>query len=284
MNRFIVGDCEKHLGNLAKESIDLVLTSPPYFNARPEYQTYKSYEAYLSTMQGVIFKLHRVLKEGRIIVFNASSVIVARRTRNESSTRLNLPADLHHLFDRSKFEFIEEIVWEKPEGAGCGRGRRFSVDRHPLQYKTVPVTERLLVYRKRSPKLIDAVIRANRYAHKSRIQGEYERTDVWRISPAKNKVHPAVFPLQLAENVIRYYSFVNDVVLDPFAGVGTVGLAAAKHHRNYYLIEQKQEYAAEFERLLREMNRSLICSKDILRATSQQSCFTGFGRRLRLTA
>ena len=78
----------------------------------------------------------------------------------------------------------------------------------------------------------------------SRIGEEYERTNIWRIQPAYDKRHPAIFPAELAERVITYYSFKGDVVLDPFAGIGTVGKAAARLGRRFALIEQNPEYVS----------------------------------------
>jgi DNA modification methylase len=76
---------------------------------------------------------------------------------------LAVPFDVHRLFIEEGYDFIDDIIWVKPEGAGwaTGRGRRFAADRNPLQYKPVPVTEYILVYRKRTPKLIDWNIRAH---------------------------------------------------------------------------------------------------------------------------
>jgi DNA modification methylase len=70
---------------------------------------------------------------------------------------------MHRLFIEEGYDFIDDIIWEKPEGAGwaTGRGRRFAADRNPLQYKPVPVTEYVLVYRKRTDKLIDWNIRTH---------------------------------------------------------------------------------------------------------------------------
>jgi len=154
---------------------------------------------------------------------------------------------VHRLFIEEGFDFVDDILWEKPEGAGwaTGRGRRFAADRNPLQYKPVPVTEYVLVYRKRTPKLIDWNIRAHpkpELVRASRIGDDYERTNVWRIKPAHDKRHPAIFPVELAEKVITYYSFKGDVVLDPFAGIGTVGEAAVKLKRRFVLIEQDPKY------------------------------------------
>ncbi|HEY73458.1 MAG: site-specific DNA-methyltransferase [Chloroflexi bacterium] len=249
-NTIACGDAEDILQQLPEESIDLVFTSPPYYNARPEYTEYITYEEYLLKIRKVIQLCHRVLNEGRFFVMNVSPVLIRRASRNESSKRIAVPFDIHRLFIEEGFDFIDDIIWEKPEGAGwaTGRGRRFAADRNPLQYKAVPVTEYVLVYRKRTDRLIDWNIRAHpkqELVQASRIADGYETTNIWRIKPAHDKKHPAVFPEELATKVIAYYSFVDDVVLDPFAGVGTVGQVATKLDRRFVLIEINPEYARE---------------------------------------
>jgi len=68
-----------------------------------------------------------------------------------------------------------------------------------------------------------------------------------------------VFPLELAEKVITYYTFKNDVVLDPFAGVGTVGQAAVKLGRRFVLIENEREYVDVIRREIPEwMGRAAL--------------------------
>jgi DNA modification methylase len=248
-NTIAMGDCEEALRDLPAESIDLVFTSPPYYNARPEYTDFAAYEEYLLKLRRVISGAHRVLAEGRFFVINISPVLIRRANRNEASKRIAVPFDAHRLFIEEGYDFIDDIIWEKPEGAGwaTGRGRRFAADRNPLQYKPVPVTEYILVYRKQTDKLIDWNIRAHsnpEMVKASRIKDDYERTNIWRIKPAYDKRHPAIFPAELAEKVIAYYSFKEDVVLDPFAGIGTVGKAAVKLGRRFVLIEQNPAYVA----------------------------------------
>lgn len=246
-NTIAQGDCEEILQDLPAESIDLVFTSPPYYNARPEYTDYITYEEYLLKIRKVIKQTHRVLAEGRFFVMNVAPVLIRRSNRNEASKRIAVPFDIHHLFIEEGYDFIDDIIWEKPEGAGwaTGRGRRFAADRNPLQYKPVPVTEYLLVYRKHTSRLIDWNIRAHpkpELVEMSHIKDNYETTNIWRLTPANDKRHPAIFPIGLAERVITYYSFLEDVVLDPFAGIGTVGKAATKLGRRFILIEQNSEY------------------------------------------
>lgn len=246
-NIVALGDSEEILQDLPANSVNLVFTSPPYFNARPEYNDYIDYEEYLLKIRKIIRQVHRVLSDGCFFVMNVSPILIRRSNRNKASKRIAVPFDMHRLFIEEEFDFIDDIIWEKPAGAGwaTGRGRRFAADRNPLQYKPVPVTEYLLVYRKRTDKLIDWNIRAHpnpELVKKSKISDDYEKTNIWRITPTYDKRHPAIFPLELAEKVISYYSFKEDIVLDPFAGIGTTGKAAVKSGRRFVLIEKERKY------------------------------------------
>jgi DNA modification methylase len=254
-NTVLAGDSELTLRDLPDGSVDLVFTSPPYFNARPDSGDFVDYRAYLDKMRRVFRQCTRVLAEGRFLIVNTAPVLLRRSSRSQSSRRLAVPFDLHAILVEEGLDFVDDIVWEKPEGAGwaTGRGRRFAADRSPLQYKAVPVTEYVLVYRNHTDRLIDWNIRSHHdpdAVARSRISGEYERTNVWRLAPASRRDHPAVFPASLAERVIRYWSFEGDVVLDPFAGIGTVGMAAARLGRRFVLSEVEERYLAVIRREL----------------------------------
>lgn len=257
-NTLIQGDAEITLAELPAESIDLVFTSPPYFNARPDYTEYAAYEEYLSKMRRIIQQCHRLLSEGRFFAINVSAVLVRRVSRSESSKRIAVPFDLHRIFIEEGFDFIDDIIWEKPSGAGwaTGRGRRFAADRTPLQYKAVPVTEYILVYRKKTDKLIDWNIRNHHdqdAVKRSKVGDGYEQTNIWRLPPTHSKEHPAIFPAALVERVIRYYSFEEDVVLDPFAGSGTLGRVAYQLNRKFVLSEMVPNYIDVIKRDLQKL-------------------------------
>lgn len=257
-NTIIQGDAELTLAELPAESIDLIFTSPPYFNARPDYTEYAAYEEYLSKMRRIIQQSHRLLSEGRFFAINVSAVLVRRASRSESSKRIAVPFDLHRIFIEEGFDFIDDIIWEKPSGAGwaTGRGRRFAADRTPLQYKAVPVTEYILVYRKHTDKLIDWNIRSHHDQEavaRSKVADGYEQTNVWKLPPAHSKDHPAIFPAALVERVIKYYSFEGDVVLDPFAGSGTLGRVAYQLKRKFVLSEMEPSYIEIIKRDLQKL-------------------------------
>jgi len=246
-NKIILGDCIQVLEEYPPDTTQLIITSPPYYNAKPEYSEYVDYQEYLDFLRRVFIRCHSVLSEGRFFVINVSPVLIKRSSRNTSSKRIPIPFDIHQIMKSIGFDFIDDIIWVKPEGAGwnVGRGRRFRADRQPLQYKPVTVTEYVLVYRKQTEKLIDWNIRKH-YSKKdveaSKILGDYDVTNVWRIPPNTSKVHPATFPEELVRRIIRYYSFVNDMVLDPFAGTGTVGHAAYSMDRRFMLIDNMPVY------------------------------------------
>ncbi|MBR1691250.1 MAG: site-specific DNA-methyltransferase [Lachnospiraceae bacterium] len=257
-NKVILGDSIKVLENFPPDTAQLVITSPPYFNAKTEYSEYVDYQEYLDFLRKVIVRCHTILSEGRFFVINVSPVLIKRTSRNTSSKRIPIPFDVHKIMDSVGFDFIDDIIWEKPEGAGwnVGRGRRFKADRQPLQYKPVTVTEYVLVYRKRTDKLIDWNIR-NHYDHslveESKILGDYDVTNIWKIKPGINKNHPAVFPDELVRKVIRYYSFKDDMVLDPFGGSGTVGRIAYEMERRFMLIDREPTYYNLMKEVLSEL-------------------------------
>jgi len=212
-NTIAQGDSEELLQELPAGSVNLIFTSPPYYNARPEYTDYVTYEEYLLKIRKIIQNARRVLAEGCFFVMNVSPVLVRRASRSEASRRIAVPFDMHRLFTEEGYDFIDDIIWEKPEGAGwaTGRGRRFAADRNPLQYKPVPVTEYILVYRKHTDKLIDWNIRAHpekETVEASKVGDGYDRTNIWRITPAHDQRHPAIFPVELAEKVIRYSDYL----------------------------------------------------------------------------
>ena len=259
-NKAILGDCRSVLSEFPPDSAQLIFTSPPYFNAKPECAEYVDYPTYLEFLGEVFAACHAVLSEGRFLVVNVSPVLVRRTSRSTASKRLPIPFDLQPILDRIGFEFIDDIIWRKPEGAGwhLGRGRRFAADRQPLQYKPVTVTEYVLVYRKKTDRLIDWNLRNHpdrSDIEHSLILGEYDRTNVWDITPSNHSAHPAVFPDELVNRVVRYYSFKGDSVLDPFAGTGTVGRVAAAMGRRFILVEKRPDY---FETMRRELQSLIV--------------------------
>lgn len=242
-NLAVHGDVLQILKNVPEESVHLTFTSPPYYNAR-DYSIYESYEEYLEFLSSVFNEVHRITKEGRFFILNTSPIIIPRVGRKYSSIRYPIPYDIHTKIINNGWEFIDDIVWVKNEASVINRNGGFFQYRKPLSYKPNARTESVMVYRKKTNKLIDWNI--DQYPEKiieeSKIKGKYESSNVWEIDPSSDKNHSAVFPEELCNRIISFYSFIGDLIFDPFGGRGTVGKTAQKLKRNYFLTEIDEKY------------------------------------------
>ncbi|MCY4232980.1 MAG: DNA methyltransferase [Bacteroidetes bacterium] len=260
-NVLIEGDVSKIIRCIPDDSIHLTFTSPPYYNAR-DYSIYSSYTEYLNFLETVFLQLHRVTKEGRFFVLNTSPVIIPRVGRKYSSRRYAVPFDLHARLAQMGWDFIDDIIWAKPEKSAKNRISNFNQKRKPLTYKANSCTEYVMVYRKKSGRLIDWNLRQydTDVLRASLVDDHFERSNIWQIPPKSSKLHTAIFPEQLCSQVIKLYSFVGDLIFDPFAGSGTLGLVAKQLQRNYLLTELCKEYADVIENRLGlpEINSSVF--------------------------
>lgn len=242
-NVVVNADVLEALKSVPDESVHLTFTSPPYYNAR-DYSIYPSYQAYLEFLEKVFIETHRITKEGRFLIVNTSPIIIPRVSRSHSSKRYGIPFDLHPYLVKNGWEFIDDIVWLKPEASVKNRVGGFMQHRKPLGYKPNSVTEYLMVYRKSTEKLLDWNIRSYDYktVEESKVADGYETTNVWKIDPCFDKVHSAIFPVELCKRVIQYYSYKGDLVFDPFGGSGTMGRTAKALDRFFFLTEQEPKY------------------------------------------
>jgi len=247
-NLLVEGDVLEIIQHVPDNSIHLTFTSPPYYNAR-DYSIYSNYIEYLDILETVFKEVHRITKDGRFFILNTSPVIVPRVGRKYSSRRYAVPFDIHVRLTQMGWEFIDDIVWAKPEKSAKNRVSGFNQNRKPLTYKANSCTEYVMVYRKKSTKLIDWNLRQydDDTLKSSLVDDSFERSNIWHIAPKSSKVHSAIFPDELCRQVIKLYSFVGDLVFDPYAGSGTLGVVARAMNRNYFLTELCTDYADVIE-------------------------------------
>lgn len=228
------------LTKVKDNQIQLIFTSPPYYNARV-YSDYKSYQDYLDKMKETLKQCFRVLEDGRFIIINVSPVITKRPGREFESIRYPIHYDFHKILTDVGFYFVDEILWIKPETSVKNRNGGYQQTRMPLSYKPNCITESLMVYRKKAPFLLDKNI--HKYSKQLANKKPCEDTsNCWYIQPKADKNHPAVFPEELCEKVLTYYSYIGDTVLDPFAGSGTFGRVAFNMNRIPVLCEMNEKY------------------------------------------
>ena len=238
-SKVLFGNCEDHLGKIRAESVDLVFTSPPYFNQRTEYAEYKSFADYITQM-AAIFKLCKTaMKPGGVFALNIGQ-----------DREMDMPSHMSLLLERLGFKYIDTICWNKGSEIGT-RGVFLESRMYYPNFSWEPI----YIYRK-PPKDLGFNMKAGDDFVKFEerflptITTTF-RTNVWDIIPERNSDHPAPFPERLAEVVIMCYSKQGDMVLDPFGGSGTTAVAC-EHlgNRDYILIERKKEY---FDMIMRRL-------------------------------
>jgi DNA modification methylase len=243
MNQILLGDCQEVLKTIAGESVHLTCTSPPYYNAR-EYSTWSTYEDYLNFLHEVFVEVLRVTKPGRICAVNLSPIIEARESRSHESKRLAIPFHFFSLMEKMGWKYIDDIVWVKPEGAAINRNGGFYQHRKPVAYKPNIVSETIFIFQKPANFLIDKVVRSysGDVLEQSLVKENYERSNVWKINPETASKHLAPYPKELSDKIVKYYSYVGDLVLDPFMGSGTTAISCIDLKRQYLGVEVHQEY------------------------------------------
>lgn len=243
MNKILLGDCSEVLKTLKNESVHLTCTSPPYYNAR-EYSVWPTYDDYLQFLHDTFVEVLRVTQEGRMCAVNLSPVIEARESRAHESKRLAIPFHFFSLMEKMGWKYIDDIVWLKPEGAAINRNGGFYQHRKPVAYKPNLVTETIFIFQKPAKFLIDKIVRSysGDILEQSLVKEEYERSNVWKMNPETASKHLAPYPKELSDKIVKYYSYVGDLVLDPFMGSGTTAISCIDLNRQYLGIEIHQEY------------------------------------------
>lgn len=259
---FLHGDA-RDMSAVADGSVALVVTSPPYF-AGKQYEAEleaegipSSYLEYLDMLTDVFAECVRKLEPGGRIAVNVANL--GRKPYR------SLAADVTRILSHDLGLLLRgEIVWQKAEGAGnsCAWGSYRSATNPVLR----DVTERIIVASKgRFDRALSVRQRAAAgLPHESTVTAEDFMAltlDVWAIPPesARRVGHPAPFPVELPEQIIRLYTFVDDLVLDPFMGSGSTLVAAAGLRRRYVGYDLDESYC----RLARDRVTAALATRDV---------------------
>ncbi|MDQ1462387.1 MAG: modification methylase, partial [Actinomycetota bacterium] len=233
---FVEGDA-RDMNAVLDNSVALVVTSPPYFAGKQYEEELEregvpaSYLEYLDMLRGVFAECARKLEPGGRIAVNVANL--GRKPYR------SLSADVIHILqDDLKLLLRGEVIWRKGEGAAgnCAWGS-FRKAANPV---VRDITERVIIAskgrfdraksrpeRERSGLPSESTIDADEFMAAT--------LDVWDIPPesARRVSHPAPFPVELPERLIRLYTYAGDLVLDPFMGSGSTLVAAARLDRRY---------------------------------------------------
>lgn len=237
--------------SIEDESVHLIVTSPPYFNIK-EYNSQEGqlseleeYDTFAQELQRVWRECHKKLVPGGRMCIIIGDVLQSRR-ENGRHRLLPLHATIQEQCQAVGFDCLTPIIWYKIGNASLEAGENASFLGKPYEPGAVVKNdiEYIIMFRKsgeyRSPSVAERIL--------STIPVEYHREyfqQIWTDIDGENgQEHPAPYPPELAERLIRMFSFVGDTVLDPFAGIGSTAVAASWVGRNSINIEIDAEYVS----------------------------------------
>ncbi len=266
-HELVLGD-SRAMSSIPDESVHLVLTSPPYwtlkrYNESPgQLGHVADYDEFIAALDAVWSHCYRVLVPGGRLVCVVGDVCLSRRQNNGRHTVVPLHASIQDHCKTIGFDNLAPIIWHKianakyeVEGGGAGfLGKPYEpnciikndiefilMQRKPGGYRSPSKLTRLL-----------SLISASNYS----VWFQQIWSDIKGASTAK---HPAPYPESLAERLIRMFSFVDDIVLDPFMGTATTNISAAKWGRNSIGIEVDAAYWNMARRRMETINSDLYC-------------------------
>jgi site-specific DNA-methyltransferase (adenine-specific) len=279
VHRLINGDA-RDLSCVDDESVHLVVTSPPYWNLKrynenPDQLGHvQDYETFLGEIEKVWRHVFRLLVPGGRLVCVVGDVCVARRNFGRHLV-FPLHADICVICRRIGFDNLNPIVWHKIANASyeVSNGSKFLGK--PYEPNAIIKNDMEFILMQRKPGGYRQPSGEQRDA--SRIsKEEFDRwfQQIWNITGASTKHHPAPFPLELATRLVRMFSFTEDTVLDPFCGSGTTMVAALRTGRNSIGVEIDPEYCRMAARYLKAENTALFANTELKfeRASTEHAC------------
>ncbi len=247
----------RDLSFLPNESVHLAVTSPPYWNLKRYNENsnqlghIEDYEVFLKELKKVLKSVFRVLVPGGRLVCVVGDVCVSRRKYGRHLV-FPLHADISVICRKIGFDNLNPIIWHKISNANfeVSNGTKFLGKPYEPNAIIKNDMEYILMQRKpggyRKPTLEQ---RKHSKINKNDFNDWFKQ--IWNITGASTKNHPAPFPLKLATRLIRMFSFYNDTVLDPFCGSGTTMIASLRNSRNCIGIDIDKEYCRMAARYLK---------------------------------
>ena len=233
LNTIIASSCE-NMKDIPNNSLHLMITSPPY-NVSKEYDNDLSLNEYLNLLKNCFTETYRVLVDGGRACINIANI--------GRKPYIPLSDYVSKIMIEIGFNMRGEIIWNKSAGAGISTAwGSFQSASNPILRD---VHEYILIFSKgnykRERDKEEKELRKDNITKEEFI--EWTKS-VWTMNTesAKRIGHPAPFPEELPNRLIKLFSFTNDIVIDPFMGSGTTAIAAIKNNRNFVGYEINEEY------------------------------------------
>ena len=256
------------MNEIDDNTIDLIITSPPYFNAinyakqqNDEYYRGNdkiTFDGYLQSMKLSFQQCFLKNKNGSFCIINIGDILA----KNEI-----IPLFPHFYFMMKEIGYIfhQNIIWSKVTGGAP----RFGVtiqNPYPTYYYPNQMSEEILVFRKGN--LVHKKDEASKFSIDEVMKKEIDN-NIWHIAPVppNQYSHPCPFPEDIPYRLIMLYSNVNDIILDPFNGIGTTTKVAKCMNRQFVGYDIVEEYCKIAEQRLEDklnLRRQMIMKAEFV--------------------
>jgi modification methylase len=275
-----IKDSTKDLSEIKTSSVNLVLTSPPYFDIidyghKDQLGKGLTYAQFFNKLSDTLNECIRVLKSDGLIVLIVSDIRVPIKLRESEIDRpriIPFHCDIINYFNKMGMEFYQQTIWQQTSSKKGEKGK-IVYGANGEGFYLPPYLcndlnfDYILVFRKPGLKRSFPPKKERITDEDTRIPKEfaYEWSNpIWKIDFEENekqKNHPATFPAELASRLIKLYSVKNDVVLDPFCGTCTTLIEA--HNLNRYPIgyEVNEEFTLNYV-------KKYMLNKELLKVSS----------------
>ncbi len=244
-HKIIVGD-SRLMKEISDESIHLVITSPPYWQLK-DYGNGKqigfndTYEEYINNLNLVWNECHRVLHKGCRLCINIGDQF-ARSIYYGRYKVVPIRTEIIKFCENIGFDYMGAIIWQKVTTCNTTGGATI-MGSYPYPRNGILKLdyEFILIFKKYGiPPRVSKEIKEKSKLTKKEWNQYF--TGHWNFSGEKQDKHLAMFPEELPKRLIKMFSFVDDIVLDPFLGSGTTSLAAKNLNRNSVGYEINENY------------------------------------------
>lgn len=266
--KLVLGDA-RNLGFIDDESVHLVVTSPPYWNLK-QYNEHKDqmghiddYEQFLNELNKVWTEAYRILVPGGRVVCVVGDVCQSRKKFGRHVV-FPLHSDICVACRKIGFDNLNPIIWHKISNAKYEVERGGGFLGKPYEPNAIIKNDMEFILMQRKPGGYRKPTEDQR--ERSRIAKEEYSSwfrQIWTLTGASTKQHPAPFPYELAHRLVRMFSFYGDTVCDPFCGTGTTLLAAGKCGRDGIGVELDVTYARQAAKRLKNELTGLFESTDL---------------------
>ena len=241
-HKFILDDNE-NIVNLPEKSVHLTITSPPYVTTTFKKGQVFEYDEFLEYLERIFSYIYDLTIDGGRFALNVGDILTKYRFKDDDMmSRAPLGPDSLAIAQKCGWRLLERFIWDK------GFTRNFGgplLGTYPYSYTIFNNNYFEYIWILRKPKRRKPVKQEIREA--SRLSLEEWRSysqQWWRVESISEKFkdHPAIFPIEIPDRIIKMYSYIGDTVFDPWGGTGATAIASFLNNRNSITIEKDANF------------------------------------------